>query len=155
MTEVSVVHTAGTEETAEPSEVMDSSAVEPTENDMKFDQPDTAAVAESELMEESAEPVILSVCCNTVFLPPPRRLCFCCCLSVATLRKNFGTDLPEIFGKVGSEQMIKFWWQSGSPSGYRDCFLDLSLLGDMESHRHKPVAHTDPPDGGTGKMCLG
>jgi len=62
MTEVSVVHTAGTEETAEPSEVMDSSAVEPTENDVKLDQPDTATVAESKLTEESAELVILSVC---------------------------------------------------------------------------------------------
>jgi len=29
--------------------------------------------------------------------------------------------------------MIKFWWRSGSPSGYRDCFLDSSLLGDPES----------------------
>jgi len=36
-------------------------------------------------------------------------------------------------GKVGSEQMVKFWWQSGSTSGYRDCFPDSSLLGDTES----------------------
>jgi len=34
---------------------------------------------------------------------------------------------------VANEQTIKFWWRSGSPSGYRDCFPDLSLLGDTES----------------------
>ena len=28
--------------------------------------------------------------------------------------------------------MIKFWWRSGSPSGYWDCFPD-SLLGDTEN----------------------
>jgi len=31
------------------------------------------------------------------------------------------------------EQMIKFRWWFRSPSGYRDCFSDLSLLGDMGS----------------------
>ena len=42
------------------------------------------------------------------------------CLSVcllATLRKNFRTDLHEIFRKGwqwASEQKIKFWWRSGS-----------------------------------------
>jgi len=41
---------------------------------------------------------------------------------------------------------------TGSPSGYRDCFPDSSLLGDMESdYAHK----SDLPDGGTGKTCLG
>jgi len=37
------------------------------------------------------------------------------CLSVATLRKNFRTDLHEIFREGWQwaiEQMIKFWWQS-------------------------------------------
>jgi len=29
--------------------------------------------------------------------------------------------------------MIKFWWRSRSPSGYRACFPDSSLLGDTES----------------------
>ena len=28
---------------------------------------------------------------------------------------------------------IKFWWRSGSPSRYRDCLPDSSLLGDTES----------------------
>ena len=32
-----------------------------------------------------------------------------------------------------NEQMINFWWQSRSLSGYRDSFPDSSLLGDMES----------------------
>jgi len=42
----------------------------------------------------------------------------------------------EFSGKVGNrpmnkyELMVKFWWRCGSPSGYRDCFPDLSLLGE-------------------------
>jgi len=42
-------------------------------------------------------------------------------------------------GTVGScsltanEQMIKFWWRSGSSSGYRDCFSTSILLRDGES----------------------
>jgi len=45
--------------------------------------------------------------------------------------------------KVGSGpmKMSKFWWQSGSPSGYRDCFPDLSLLGDTESGYQPTVLH--------------
>jgi len=59
----------------------------------------------------------------------------CSCL-LATMRKNFWTDLYEIFREGWqwvSEQMIKFRWRFGSPYGYRDCFLDLPLLGDRES----------------------
>jgi len=44
-------------------------------------------------------------------------------------------DLHEIFSKGwqwANEQLIKFSWLFGSPSGYRDCFPDASLLGDME-----------------------
>ena len=61
------------------------------------------------------------------------------CLSVcllATLHNNFRMDLHEIFTEVwqwANEQMIKFWWRSGSPSGHMDCFPDSSLLGDTES----------------------
>jgi len=66
------------------------------------------------------------------------RLCFRRCLFVcllATLRKNFWTNLHEISREGwqwASEQTITFWWRSGSPSGYRDCFPDSSLLGDTE-----------------------
>jgi len=42
-----------------------------------------------------------------------------------------------------SDQMIKFWWQSGSPSGYRDCFPDSSLLGDTESGINQLTALCD------------
>jgi len=59
-----------------------------------------------------------------LLLPLPRRICNCrrlsVCLSVcllATLHKNFQTDLHEIFGEGWQwayEQMIKFWWRSGS-----------------------------------------
>jgi len=64
-----------------------------------------------------------------LLLPLQRRLCFHCCLFVclsvvclffrllATLCKNFRIDWHEIF-RVGcqwaNEQMIKFWWRSGS-----------------------------------------
>jgi len=55
-----------------------------------------------------------------LLLPPPRRLCFRRCLFVcllATLHKNFQTDLREIFqGRLatGWWTMIKFRWQFGS-----------------------------------------
>jgi len=61
---------------------------------------------------------------NTVLLLKPRRICNRRCLSVclsvcllATLRKNFRTDLHEIFRdgwQWANEQMVKFWWRSGS-----------------------------------------
>jgi len=74
---------------------------------------------------------------------------FVCLL--ATLRKNFQTDLHEIF-RVGwqwaNEQTINFWWRSGSPFGYcMDCFPDSSLLGDTESGS---LIHTDSPYDGSG-----
>ena len=55
-----------------------------------------------------------------LYLSPPRRKwnrrsSFVCLL--ATLRKNFWTDLHEIFTEGwqwANEQMIKFWWRSGS-----------------------------------------
>ena len=75
-----------------------------------------------------------------IFLPPPSGLCFRPCLpvcSLATLRKNFRRNVvPESFREgwqLANEQLIKFCWRSGSPSGYRDCFPDSSLLGDTES----------------------
>jgi len=55
---------------------------------------------------------------------------------LATSHKNFQTDLHEIFREGWQwtrEQMVKFWWRSGSPSGYRHCFPDSLLLGDTES----------------------
>jgi len=72
-------------------------------------------------------------------LLPQRRRCLSLCLSVSwleTLRKNFRTNFHEIFRggwQWANEQMIKFWWRCGSPSGYRDCFPDSSPLGDTES----------------------
>ena len=53
------------------------------------------------------------------FLPLPKRLRFRRCLSVCllpTLRKNFPTDLHEIFREGwqwANEQMVKFWLLSG------------------------------------------
>jgi len=55
---------------------------------------------------------------------------------LATLLKNFRTDLHKIFREGWQwtrEQMVKFCWRSGSPSAYRDCFPDSILLGDRES----------------------
>jgi len=56
------------------------------------------------------------------------------CLSLCLLEtaQNYGTDLHEIFTegrKWAIEQPIKFWWRSGSPSGYRDCFQNSTLFG--------------------------
>ena len=45
-------------------------------------------------------------------------VCLSVCLSVSNFaQKNFGTDLHEIFREGwqwASEQMVKFWWRSGS-----------------------------------------
>jgi len=44
-------------------------------------------------------------------------------------------DLHEIFREGwqwASEQPVKFWWRSRSPSEYSDCFPDSSLLADTE-----------------------
>jgi len=66
-------------------------------------------------------------------------VCLSVCLSVcllATLRKNFQTDLHEIFSEGwqwASEHVIKFWSRSGSPWAYKNCFPHSSLLGDTES----------------------
>jgi len=58
--------------------------------------------------------------CVYLLLPPPRKIrnprCSFVCL-LATFRKNFQTDLHEIFRECwqwANEQMVKFWWRSGS-----------------------------------------
>jgi len=86
----------------------------------------------------------------------------CRCLPVcllATLRKNFRTNLHEIFREGwqwDNEQMVKFWWRSGSPSRCRDCFPDSHYWEIRKVvNGHKSAAHTDSPDGCTGKTCLG
>ena len=74
-----------------------------------------------------------------MLLPSPKWLCFRRCLSVcllATLRKNFRTDLHESFREGWqwtNEQLIKFWWRSGSPSGYTGLFSGFVTMGDTES----------------------
>jgi len=73
--------------------------------------------------------------------PRQGRLCIRRCLSVRLFVSNFAkkiprTDLHESFREGwqwDNEQMIKFWLRFGSPSGYRDCCQDSSLLGDTES----------------------
>jgi len=71
------------------------------------------------------------VCITTFYLRLGGHVIIVVCLfvcSLATLRKkNFRTDLHEIFSEGwqwANEQRVKFWWRSGSPSGCRDCFLD-------------------------------
>ena len=72
------------------------------------------------------------------FITSAKEVMFSSLLSVcllATLRKNFRTDLHENFSEGwqwASEQMTKFWWRFGSPSGYVDSFPDSTVLGDTE-----------------------
>jgi len=81
----------------------------------------------------------------TVHICPLLRCCYLChgrcvvavvCLFVSDFaQKNFQTDLHEILREGwqwASEQMVKFSWRSGSPSGCRGCFPDSSLLGNTE-----------------------
>jgi len=84
-----------------------------------------------------------------------RRICNHRGLSVcllATLRKNFQTDLHEIFREGwqwANEQMMKFLWRSGSPTGYRVVFW-IRHYWEIRKlvNGHKSAAHTDSPDGG-------
>jgi len=76
------------------------------------------------------------------------------------LRKNFLTDLHEIFREGwqrANEQVFKFWWQSGSLSGYSIVFRihHYREIWKVIINKHRFPAHTDSPDGGTGKTCLG
>jgi len=74
------------------------------------------------------------------------------CLSVcllATLRKNFQTDLHEIFREGWqwtSEQMIKFRWRSGLFSG----FVTIGRYGKWSTDCCiESFIHTDSPGAGT------
>jgi len=68
-------------------------------------------------------------------------VCLFVCLSVglfvcllATSRKNFRTDLHEIFGEGlqwANEQTTKFWWRSGSPSEYRRIVFRIRLCWEI------------------------
>ena len=58
----------------------------------------------------------------------PHSSCLCVCL-LATLRKNFRTDLHEIFREGWQwavEQTIKFWWRSGTD--WLDGGTDIATL---------------------------
>jgi len=60
----------------------------------------------------------------------------CICLPVSNFAQKLSIWFAWIFREGwqwANEQTIKFWWRSGSPSGYRDCFSDSSLMGDKES----------------------
>jgi len=63
-------------------------------------------------------------------------VCLSACLSVSNSMRKLPIGFAWNFQgswQWANEQMIKFWWWSGSLSEYRDCFPDLSLLGDTES----------------------
>jgi len=104
-----------------------------------------------------ATPVILQKC--DIYLVNSakehmRSSLFVC--SLATLRENFRTDLHKSFRKCwqwASEQMIKLWWR---PSRYRNCFRVRHYweIRKVVINGHKPAAHTESPDGGTGKTRL-
>jgi len=91
------------------------------------------------------------------------RLCFRRCLFVcllATLRKKFRTHLHEIF-KEGWQWANKKWLNfSGDPD---HCLGTTGMVFRIRHHweirkvvnRHKSAAHTDSPDGSTGKTYLG
>jgi len=96
-------------------------------------------------------------------LPPPRRiLCFhrrlFLCLS-ETSRKNFRTDLHEIFREgwqLATEQRSNF---GGDPAHRLDTGIVFRIRHYWEIRKvvneHKSAAHTESPDGDTGKTCLG
>jgi len=64
-------------------------------------------------------------------------VCLSVCLSVSNfaqkLSNGFAWNFQGRLAMGANEQLLRFWWRSGSPTGYRDCFFDSSLLGDTES----------------------
>ena len=62
-----------------------------------------------------------AICFAAVSLPPPRKICNCRCLSVCLSVSKFAQKLPNGFAwnfrkgwQWANEQIIKFWWWSGS-----------------------------------------
>ena len=54
------------------------------------------------------------------------------CLFVSNFAQKLQTDLCEIFREGWqciSEQMVKLWWRSGSPSGYTGLFTGFVTIG--------------------------
>jgi len=96
-----------------------------------------------------------NICCRRTFAPDITTLCspdvspavyylrqggyvfVVVCLFVSNFAKKTSQRICMQIFREGwqwaSEQMIKFWWRSGSPSKYRNCFPDSSPLGDTES----------------------
>jgi len=73
---------------------------------------------------------------NSTFSSPPRKVMFSSlfvCMSVCLLATAQKLPNGIAWNFQGRLVMTKFWWRSGSPSGYRDCFPDSSLVGDTES----------------------
>jgi len=82
---------------------------------------------------------------------------FVCLL--ATLCKNFRTDLHEISRKVGSGPVNKRLNFGGDPNNSPHTGIVFRICHHWEVQKvvngHKSAAHTDSPDGGSGKTCLG
>jgi len=69
-----------------------------------------------------------------------KQSCFCHCLSVS----NFVQKLPNGFAwKLANEQMIKFWWRSGSPSVYRDLLFSRFVTIGRYRKWYQPTALRD------------
>jgi len=85
------------------------------------------------------------------------------CLSVyllATLCKNFQTDFWVTFsGKVGNGPVNRWLNFGADPDRPLDTGIVFRIRHYWEIRKvgngHKSAAHTDSPDGGTGKRCLG
>ena len=74
---------------------------------------------------------------------------------MATFRKNFRTDLHEIFRERWQwsiEQTIKFWSRLDTEIVFR-----IRYYWEIRKvvNGHKSAAHTDSLEGGTGKTWLG
>jgi len=90
-----------------------------------------------------------------IYLPPQRKMCnrrclFVCLSVINFAKKNFPTDLHESFRDC---------WQWLNFGGDPDHRLDTGIVFRIRHYSeirkvvngHKSAAHTDSPDGGTGK----
>jgi len=81
---------------------------------------------------------------------------------LATLRINFGKDLHKIFREGwqwANEQMVKFQWRPDHRVDTVNTRIVFRSRHYWEIRKmfngHKSAAHTNSPDGGTSKTCLG
>jgi len=95
---------------------------------------------------------VVVFCCSCYYLRRGGYVFVVVCLSVSNFaQKNFQTDWHGIFREGwqwASEQMVKFWWRSGSPPADTGIVFRIRHYWDIRKvvNGHKSAAHSDSPE---------